>query len=255
MDFNWSCPFCDRAQTVVDKKYGSVSEAFHTSGSLEGPLGIWSQAIVCANPECKRTTVTAHVVECKKNAHGYLVQDTTKHPLTSKRLVPEGNAKPIPSFVPEPIREDYGEACLIQSLSPKASATLSRRYLQGMIRDFANVRVKGNKLFQEIAALRQAVDAGTAPRDVSEASVEAIDAARLIGNIGAHMEADIGVIVDVDLGEAGVLIELIESLIEDWYINRERRAARFAKAISVAEDKKAALKAPSAHAQMISEDP
>jgi hypothetical protein len=42
--------------------------------------------------------------------------------------------------------------------------------------------------------------------------VEAIDIVRNIGNIGAHMEADINVIVDVDPDEAQTLIELIETL-------------------------------------------
>lgn len=189
-----------------------------------------------------KTTVTANVARYKKDANGNYTRDDDAAPLVSRRLLPEGSAKPLPDFVPQAIRDDYKEACLIRKLSPKASATLSRRCLQGMIRDFANIKVKGNRLFDEIAALRAAVDEGTAPRDVSEASVEAIDAARTIGNIGAHMEADIGVIVDVDPGEAGVLIELIESLIDDWYVNRARRQERFAKTISVAAEKKATLK-------------
>lgn len=51
-------------------------------------------------------------------------------------LIPPSGAKAFPDFVPAAIRADYEEACLIVDLSPKASATLSRRALQGMIRDF-----------------------------------------------------------------------------------------------------------------------
>ena len=46
---------------------------------------------------------------------------------------------------------------------------------------------------------------------------------RKIGNIGAHMEADINVIVDVDRNEAQVLIELAELLFEEWYVAAETR--------------------------------
>ena len=45
-------------------------------------------------------------------------------------------AKAYPDYIPQTIRSDYEEAHAILNLSPKASATLSRRCLQGMIRDF-----------------------------------------------------------------------------------------------------------------------
>jgi len=41
--------------------------------------------------------------------------------------------------------------------------------------------------------------------------------------IGAHMEKDIDVIVDVDPEEAQRLIWLIELLVKDWYITRHQR--------------------------------
>lgn len=52
------------------------------------------------------------------------------------RISPRTAEKPCPEYIPEQIRQDYEEACLIAELSPKASATLSRRCIQSMIRDF-----------------------------------------------------------------------------------------------------------------------
>ena len=52
---------------------------------------------------------------------------------------------------------------------------------------------------------------------------DAIDAVRKIGNIGAHMEKDINIIVDVDPDEAQLLIELIEILVKEWYIAKHQR--------------------------------
>ena len=108
-----------------------------------------------------------------------------------------------------------------------------------MIRDFGGV--KPDTLYKEILALEKSVSEGTAPRGVSEDSIEAITALRKVGNIGAHMEADVNVIVDVDSNEAQVLIELIESLIDDWYVESHKRQQRFAKAVALGKEKAAQL--------------
>ena len=42
---------------------------------------------------------------------------------------------------------------------------------------------------------------------------------RKAGNIGAHMEKDISIIIDIDPGDARILIQLIETLIQKWYID------------------------------------
>jgi hypothetical protein len=153
-------------------------------------------------------------------------------PAGSWPLVPSSSARTLPGYIPPAIVEDYTEACLIASLSPKASATLSRRCLQGMIRDFWKVlRVK---LSDEIAAIKGMVDP-----DVWNA----IEAVRKIGNIGAHMEADINTIVDVDPGEAQQLIGLIELLIDEWYVARENRKNRIAAVIAIGIAKSEAKKA------------
>jgi len=67
--------------------------------------------------------------------------------------------------------------------------------------------------------------------------VDAIDDVRKIGNIGAHMEADINVIVDVDPNEAQVLIGLVELLFLEWYVARAARTAGLEKLRSIAAGK------------------
>lgn len=140
--------------------------------------------------------------------------------------------------MPEQIYEDYAEACAIRDLSPKAAATLVRRALQGMIRDFCMIAKA--TLAKEIEALGVAVSDGTAPPDVLGESVQAINHVRSLGNIGAHMEKDIGVIVAVDPQEAQLLIELTEMLFEEWYGSRARRAARLSAIQNLAVEKEAA---------------
>lgn len=154
------------------------------------------------------------------------------------QIIPESNAKPQPDFIPIALRTDYTEACRIKDLSPKASATLARRCLQGMIRDYCSINK--NRLVDEIDALRGAVNAGKAPSGVTIESVDAINHVRGVGNIGAHMEKDINLIIDVEPREAQALIELIELLFDEWYVARETRQQRLKRVQQIAEDKKEA---------------
>jgi hypothetical protein len=119
---------------------------------------------------------------------------------------------------------DYKEACLIVNDSPKASATLSRRCLQGIIRDFW--KISRPKLFDAIKELEVKIDPST---------WRAIDGVRSVGNIGAHMETDINLIVDVDPEEAKKLIVLIEFLLKDWYVARHDREEHMQKVIDLAK--------------------
>jgi len=101
-----------------------------------------------------------------------------------------------------------------------------------MIRDFFAVPKQRN-LKVEIDQIADKVD---------PTIFDAINAVRSMGNIGAHMESEIDVIVDVDPEEAGLLIGLIEQLLEDWYVARYERAERVRKVKDLAAKKEEARK-------------
>lgn len=105
-----------------------------------------------------------------------------------------------------------------------------------MIRDFCGF--SKSRLIDEIKELRAQLDAGSQPRGVTHESVDAIDAVRGVGNIGAHMEKDVNLIVDIEPDEAQMLIDLIEMLFEEWYVERDKRTKRLAE-ISALSAKKA----------------
>jgi hypothetical protein len=236
---SWTCPHCARPTTVTENDF----ETSHLDVHLKNPLGpqrFTATAIACPNPECTKLTTTLghYTIEDKySNEHW-----TNKNQLNWWRLIPASGAKVLPDYIPKAIATDYTEACLIVDKSPKASATLARRCLQGMIRDFHNVQK--DRLVDEIKAIKDRIDPIT---------WEAIDAVRSIGNIGAHMEKDINMIVDVDEDEANELIQLIELLIEDWYIARYNRQIQLesVKRIKAAKDgaKVAATALPTAAAK------
>ncbi|WP_260997717.1 DUF4145 domain-containing protein [Thalassolituus hydrocarboniclasticus] len=141
-------------------------------------------------------------------------------------MKPSSLAKQFPTYIPQAVIDNYEEACLIRDLSPKASATLSRRCLQGIIRDFWGC--KKGRLVDEINSIQDKVDPIT---------WQAIDSVRSIGNIGAHMEKDINLIIDVEPAEAQLLIGLIEILIKDWYVAKHERQKHLESIIGVAKQK------------------
>lgn len=231
---NWTCPHCGRDQTATGADFSSDYFDFQMTKTALGDLSVEGAALCCANQKCRKPTV--HLTVGNRVFHSSINRwIITDNILFDRRVFPESTAMPQPEFIPRALRQDYLEACQIRELSPKASATLARRCLQGMIRDFCGI--SQSRLVDEIAELRRRVGKGNAPKNVSEESVEAIDAVRKIGNIGAHMEKDIDVIIDVDPEEAQVLIELIETLFEEWYVERDKRKTRFKSIHEIAGDK------------------
>jgi hypothetical protein len=121
------------------------------------------------------------------------------------------NREPCPEEVPESIANDYKEACLVITDSPKASAALSRRCLQSIIRDKAGV--KRGDLSTEI---QEVIDSKMLPSQISEA----IDSVRNIGNFAAHpiKSKASGEILDVEENEAEWNLEVIEALFDFYYV-------------------------------------
>lgn len=235
--FEWQCSFCNQHQVVTDNTCHDGFNKLYLGKPKEGEVGVRFSAVRCANPSCNELALAVSYVTAKLR-HGDWAEDAV---LQSWRLLPDSFAKPQPDYIPIALRDDYREACLIRDKSPKAAATLARRCLQGMIRDFCGISKR--RLVDEINALRKQVEDGSAPKGVESETVEAIDAIRGVGNIGAHMESDISLIVDVDPGEAQALIELIEMLFEEWYVARHTRDEKLARVKMIAAEKAAAIQA------------
>lgn len=219
---------------INDDQRFSARANLNIMGALPSQASYAFSAIGCTNPDCKRFTA-----EIALYGFVYSAGQGQQRKFVSKRLLPTGACKPQPEYIPRPLVEDYEEACAIKDDSPKAAATLVRRCLQGMIRDFCTIKGKGT-LAAEIRALRKLVDEGHAPRGVSEDSVDAIEQVKGIGNIGAHMEEDINLIVEVDADEAQMLISLVEMLFEEWYVARYERLRRLEEIKQLAAEKQAA---------------
>lgn len=126
-------------------------------------------------------------------------------------VYPRSGRMPLGPEVPSIHAENYREACWVLSDSPKASAALSRRSLQLLLRDVA--KVKPSDLSKEID---EVLAAKTLPSHLAKA----IDAVRQLGNFAAHpvKSTNTGEIVEVEPGEAEWILDVIEGLFDFYFV-------------------------------------
>jgi hypothetical protein len=117
--------------------------------------------------------------------------------------------------VPDDLKEDFLEAAEVLSISPKASAALSRRCLQNLLVGHANVKSKD--LSRQI---QEAIDNHALPSDLSSQ----LDAIRNIGNFAAHPQKDksTGEILPVEPAEAEWNLEVLDDLFDHYFVKPAR---------------------------------
>lgn len=241
VSFNWICPYCGHATTITDPNYDRSHSIIGTNRSKLGETCLTWRAISCPNQECINL-----YLEVTLNRYGFPEgKDGGRHGAREEyfkwKLMPKSRAKPQPEYIPEEIRNNYSESCLILNDSPKAAAALSRRCLQGMVRDFWKLpNSKRGNLGAELNHISDEVDPGT---------WDGIQAIRSIGDIGAHMEKDVNLIIDIEPSEAELLVNLIETLFEDWYVDRHKREERNKSIKALADTKHDAKRAGKSQAQ------
>jgi hypothetical protein len=132
---------------------------------------------------------------------------------------PSSRSRPIAAEVVDPYRQDFLEASKVLADSPKASAALSRRCLQAVLKDKAGTTKKDlNDQIEEVIASQKV------PGYISEG----LHAVRVIGNFAAHpmKSTATGVIIDVEAGEAEWNLDVLESLFEFYFVQPALDAKR-----------------------------
>ncbi len=133
---------------------------------------------------------------------------------------PKGVSRaPVPPEVPPEIAEDYKEACLVLTDSPKASAALSRRCLQNLLRQAAGVKPADLS-----AEIQEVLNSNKLPATIAEN----IDAVRHIGNFAAHpnKSKSTGEVLPVEPHEAEWNLDVLESLFDFYFVQPARAKAR-----------------------------
>lgn len=175
--------------------------------------GYWSTFTMnCPSDKCKKLIIDIASGNAHKNQQGKVYNYSLQKILWRQTVRPFTSSRPpVPSEVDLMFATDYNEACLILNLSPKASAALSRRCLQNILREKAAVK-KGD-LANEI---QQVINGKTLPSHLSES----IDAVRNIGNFAAHplKSTATGEIIEVEVGEAEWLLDVLEALFDFYFV-------------------------------------
>ena len=201
------CPNCET--TIFDNSRKVISrQRDYTQRGVDTVENIFVQDC----PECDQ-----YIVEYAL----FAIDIDDQKPLTKQIIWPEvrPGARPVPSEVPAKFAEDYIEACLVLEDSPKASAALSRRCLQLILRD--KISVTQGRLYSEI---REAINRPDMPSHISDT----LDHIRTIGNFATHPNkfSATGEIVPVEQGEAEWCLKLIEDLFDFCFVSPARAKER-----------------------------
>ncbi len=192
----------------------------------------WMETIVC--PSCHDLILTL-----VSSANTIVDQRFARWPdeVTEQRisLWPRHTGRPpVPPEVPDEFKRDYQEACLILADSSNASAALSRRCLQLILRE--KLGAPNSTLYKEI---RWAVEKGGLPSSITDLT-DLLDVPRTVGNRAAHPTlSDGGMIVDVEPWEAEWCLEVIEALYDHVFVipaRNEERLNRLNRALNDSSD-------------------
>ena len=174
--------------------------------------GSWF-VIVHKCTECRKFTIELQRADSSMPGRlGSCVEKHVVYPRASGR-------PPCPEDVPKGIAQDYNEACLVLADSTRASAALSRRCLQAVLRDAA--RVKPGDLNDEI---QEVLDKKVLPTHLAKS----IDAVRTVGNFAAHAikRKSTGQIIDVEPAEAEWNLDTLEGLFDFYYVQPKKTETR-----------------------------
>lgn len=213
----WRCPFCS-ANSMISKDNLTRSVSLVNNASKHGHRAVAITSVSCANQDCRELSLYVDFgpYTSLRSASGfvsYKIEDWEVE--LSKSLLPDGVTVSVPSNVPEEIAITYKEAARIAEVSGRASAAMSRRCLQGMVRHFFDIpsNKRGN-LGAELSFVKDRIDPDM---------WDNLQAVRGVGDIGAHMDNNVDQIIDISPEEARILLALIESLFKEWYEVREKR--------------------------------
>lgn len=123
------------------------------------------------------------------------------------------------THIPESFRSVFNESRSVLPISPKASATLSRRLLQTVLRE--HFKIKKKDLAEEI---REFITNQSIPEEIRNY----VDAVRNVGNFAAHpiKYQNTAEIAEVEPGEAEWLLEVLETLFEYTFVQPGARDAK-----------------------------
>ena len=211
-----NCPYCGIRFTLEGI---NADHSFPHFGRLPFPGGGSSR-----DEGDKKYSITSHKCpDCKGQIMWLNELGRTgageKDVVSTTLLFPKHPLKQLPVEVPEKFATDFREANDTLPLSPKASAALSRRCLQNLIREKEGIVEK--TLFAEVEKLLKNIK-------LPKTLADDLDAIRVVGNFAAHpiKDTNTGEIVEVEPGEAEWTLNVLKDLLLFYFVQETKSAAR-----------------------------
>jgi hypothetical protein len=171
-------------------------------------------------PACKNATIELSERRREHQRPSNTLQVT---PVRRFRVHPTNTYRaPTPQEVPSGVKEDYEEACRVLPMSHKASAALSRRCVQAILREQGYAQ---RDLVKQIDALLSEPNPAKA---IPTALRQTVDAIRNFGNFSAHPITDQTTlqVVAVDPSEAEWCLDILDEMFDHYYVKPAQAAAR-----------------------------
>lgn len=200
------CPHC-LVQIHADPSLTYISD------DVDGQWVI--QSYECPNPECQRLFMYLLNGKFQSLGQGHLtiIYKPNGQPDVRREylIYPKGsNRAPAPPDVPRELAEDYMEACIVLSDSLKASAALSRRCLQNILKDQGTTKRDLSDQIEEVLE----------KKELPTWLADELHNIREIGNFAAHPNKSkvTGEILQVEPGEAEANLDVLEGLFDFYYV-------------------------------------
>jgi hypothetical protein len=215
------CPYCDTTFNLLGVGTNDSYLSFEPKRPGSGPPGYTpgyvperqksELGITCHRcPACGREIIWLNKILLTLEDDGYRSEIKSR-----TLLLPKYPVYHVPEGVPEPLASDFREAHDTLTISPKASAALSRRCLQAIIEGQENIR--GGSLMAQVKTL-------IALNKIPLSLAEELDMIRVAGNFAAHPKKDenTGEIVEVGPDEAGWTFQLLERLLQFYFVEQPK---------------------------------
>ena len=134
-----------------------------------------------------------------------------------EQIYPKFNyKKTLDASIPQKYCELFREAESVLSLSPRASATLSRYLLQIILHEELNIKKKN--LEEEIKELET-------HSNIPSTLITMLQVMRKVANFGAHPKKNTNSneIIDVEIGEADIMLDLINELFDYLFVKPQKQ--------------------------------
>ena len=171
---------------------------------------VWNYETVAENPTSSWRTKSTRCPECGKYTI-YLMEHSSSRKICEYMAQPLNESRPLPQEISEKFAKPFREAVSVLPFSAAASAALSRRCLQNLLREEANVQQ--SNLADEI---QEVIDSNTLPSDLAQS----IDNIRTVGNFAAHpiKSTNTGAVIEVEQNEADWLLIVLEELFDHYLV-------------------------------------